>query len=139
MTKKLLSLLTLICVVSIVTASNAVQIAKKPTNIHTDATNPNTYYKEGTAGVIDELNNPGAVKVFPNPTNTVVNIAIENVTLTNAHLVIFDITGKKIIEQNITKSVNTINVADFNNGVFVYTITDANGKILKSGKFDVVK
>jgi hypothetical protein len=33
----------------------------------------------------------------------------------------------------------TVNLADYNRGIYIYQLRDINGKILESGKFQVAK
>ena len=68
----------------------------------------------------------------------VVNINFSNLP-TNVTIVVYDLSGKKLLSQNLSKATNAINVSDFNNGVYVYTILNVDGKSIANGKFSVVK
>ncbi len=132
MTKKLLSSILSVAVISIgfLTANAG--------KTHTVSSNPKSAYLESTLGVNDLNNNENVVKVFPNPTMDVVNINFSNLP-TNVTIVVYDLSGKKLLSQNLSKATNAINVSDFNNGVYVYTILNVDGKSIANGKFSVVK
>lgn len=76
----------------------------------------------------EELNN---IKIYPNPTN-------DNFRLTNslnAHIKIYDVIGKLMIERKIESNNKSINISDFNSGMYFVVIKKYNhvfsAKILK--------
>ena len=62
--------------------------------------------------------------IYPNPTTTVINIQ-KNTNLTIDSIVIYDVTGKKVIEENT--NFNQINIQNISSGVYSLKII-ADGK-----------
>jgi hypothetical protein len=52
---------------------------------------------------------------------------------------VFNFTGKKMFDGNNLLSRTTINLQNFYRGVYLYRLMDRNGKVIESGKFQVVK
>lgn len=68
-------------------------------------------------------NEMSAVKVYPNPTNNIVTVELnENATNIN----VYDIYGKLVNAQNATMGVNTINLSDVSAGVYFLRIFNEN-------------
>ena len=82
---------------------------------------------------IDEAHVAGfAVAVaYPNPGGNTLNI---RTALQNAHLEIYDLTGKLIHNQQITDAITSINAGNWCNGVYVWKVI-ANGKEAECGKW----
>ena len=92
-----------------------------------------TITPELTTGIFSQLNNP-SVKTYPNPATTTVTISISSFTA-NRQLIITDVLGREIERVTITNNQSTINVAQWNNGVYFYQLID--DKETKAGKFVV--
>lgn len=97
------------------------------------------------AGIPDDYNyfnlKAKIVKVYPNPATTVVNFEFTQGQEKNYTLQIFSFTGKKMYEQPILfGKVSTISLGnDYFRGIYYYKINDNTGRIIESGKFQVVK
>lgn len=85
---------------------------------------------------INELESPStkqAIKVYPNPTNGNFTLQIE-VPFTQAALTIFDVTGKQILQQNITQTVTQLSLFAYPKGMYFYHVRVNNelitGKII---------
>ncbi|MET0637206.1 MAG: T9SS type A sorting domain-containing protein [Chitinophagaceae bacterium] len=77
------------------------------------------------------------VKLYPNPATTNVTFDFQKNFQRGMTLTIFSFLGKKMVEtQNVTEKTN-IPLADFNRGMYIYHITDPNGKLIDTGKFQV--
>lgn len=76
------------------------------------------------------------IEVFPNPATdkiTIANVATESM------LFVFDVNGK-MVEKTVLKRNNTaLNVTNYNNGVYFYTVAPLNGGVTTTGKFVVSK
>ena len=82
---------------------------------------------------IDEAHDNG-LKVaiaYPNPGKGVLNI---RTALQNAHLEIYDLSGKLIHNQRITDNITSINAESWPSGTYVWRVV-ANGKEAESGKW----
>ncbi|MBL0232073.1 MAG: T9SS type A sorting domain-containing protein [Chitinophagaceae bacterium] len=78
------------------------------------------------------------VKMFPNPATTYINFDLQKNYKTGMTLSIFNgILGKKMYESSNVPSRITVDLNDFNRGVYIYHLVDASGKIVESGKFQV--
>lgn len=70
---------------------------------------------------IDESINVSSFTIYPNPNTGVFNI---QATILPATLVIYDITGKKIITKTLTEMETSINISDLNNGIYFSNISN---------------
>ena len=52
---------------------------------------------------------------------------------------VFNFLGKVVYEQKNIPSRTTINLNDYNRGVYIYQLRGRDGKIVESGKFQVSK
>ncbi len=78
------------------------------------------------------------VKLYPNPATTYITFDMQKNYKAGLTITIFNgILGKKVYESVNAPSKVTVNLDDFNRGVYIYHVADANGKILESGKFQV--
>jgi hypothetical protein len=81
----------------------------------------------------------GSVKLYPNPAQTYITFDLQNNYQKGMSIQIFHMLGRKMYEtQNITEKT-TINLSDYNRGVYIYHLRDASGKLIESGKFQVSK
>ncbi len=69
------------------------------------------------------------VKLFPNPATTEVFINIAD--LRDATVRVFDVNGRRLLEQAISTQLHRIDVASFPAGVYLFDITSSRGKIIK--------
>lgn len=80
---------------------------------------------------VETLNEVGGVKVFPNPTNDVININLNEITfdINNIELTIIDIDGKKI------KTLNNNELLKFKSNDSNFTLNKSNIGISKVGVY----
>ena len=72
--------------------------------------------------------------VYPNPTNGLVTILVENNTGTYTFEA-FDLTSKLVYKSNLLKAETSINISALANGLYTYKITLVNTKqVIKQGK-----
>lgn len=79
----------------------------------------------------------GSVKVFPNPAKSIINFTTENVLART--IAIYDITGRLIENLSLQNKEAKLNVEDYSNGIYIYSICNENGTAISSGKFSVSK
>jgi Secretion system C-terminal sorting domain len=79
------------------------------------------------------------IKPYPIPATTAINFDFLYGYDKSFSLQIYNFMGKKIVE--INKLLPRINLPldDFYRGIYVYQLRDKEGKIIESGKFQVVK
>ena len=70
---------------------------------------------------IADLQNTFNFEIYPNPNNGVFTLKID-VLFTQAALIIFDVTGKQILQQNITKNETQLNLLAYPQGMYFYQL-----------------
>ncbi|MFI5220095.1 MAG: T9SS type A sorting domain-containing protein [Bacteroidia bacterium] len=76
---------------------------------------------------VNELTNPNnSVTVFPNPAQDIINITSTQ-NFTADLFVLYDATGRKVIEQKINKTA-TVNVSQLRQGIYFYEVRDREGR-----------
>ena len=68
------------------------------------------------------ISNANQFKVYPNPTNNVGMISLENESLLNSALVITDILGNEVLKLNITELNTVVNLSAQSAGIYFATI-----------------
>ena len=77
------------------------------------------------------------VSVFPNP--AINYLQINNPAGTKANVSIYDVTGRKVLEQMLVNTTTSLDLADLHSGLYIYSIIDENKKAIKTGKVIVQK
>jgi hypothetical protein len=86
-----------------------------------------TFIKDSTTTAVDGLGELKAV-LFPNPANDKVEVIAEGAT----GIKVADITGRVILERKVTDSRTTLNIAQWQNGLYFVTVSSAKAeKVLK--------
>lgn len=77
--------------------------------------------------------NPSAViaELFPNPAD---NLILAKTNLINGTLEIWDVMGRKVLTQKLIENETKIDVSSFNNGTYLYKITDSSNRVVKKDK-----
>lgn len=79
------------------------------------------------------------VKLYPNPAITYITFEIQTGFDKGLSIQVYSFLGKKMYEsQNLAQKL-TVDLTEFNRGLYMYHLLDAAGKIIKSGKFQVTK
>ncbi len=79
------------------------------------------------------------VKSYPNPATTVVNFEFQQGYDKSFSLQIYNFMGKKVTEFKSTSPKIILPLQDFFRGVYIYQLRNTDGKVIESGKFQVVK
>ena len=79
------------------------------------------------------------VKFYPNPATTAINFEFQRMQEKSYLFQVYNFMGKKIVELKPPSAKFFLNLQDFFRGVYIYQVRDLNGKIVESGKFQVVK
>ena len=78
------------------------------------------------------------VKLYPNPATSYVIFDLQKNFKQGLSINIYSgLLGKKMYESSNVPAKLTIPLDDFNRGVYIYHLSDASGKIIESGKFQV--
>ena len=79
------------------------------------------------------------VKCYPNPATTVINFEFASSDKTNT-LQIYSFTGKKLTDIPVSSNKITVPLGnDFYRGIYIFHLSDKSGRMIESGKFQVVK
>ncbi len=83
---------------------------------------------------------PGkSIKFYPNPAYSVINFEFDKRYDKSFSLEVYNFIGKKVYTlKTVTPKIN-IPLTDFFRGVYIYQFRDRSGKIIESGKFQVIK
>lgn len=79
------------------------------------------------------------LRYYPNPASSFINFDYLKPGEKSYTLQIFNFMGKKVYEIKNKPDRNFIPLENFYRGIYIYQLRDRNGKILESGKFQVVK
>ena len=82
--------------------------------------------------------NPTAQKtheiiLYPNPGTTQLNIR-KAIQLKNCNFMLYDNSGKLVVQQKLTQDVTTLNTAHLQSGIYLYKVVNEN-KIVETGKW----
>lgn len=87
-----------------------------------------------TSGVNDRI-----IKLYPNPATTNITFDLQKGYEKGMSIQIFSFLGKKMTDVANASPKTTIDLADYNRGLYMYHLLDASGKLVESGKFQVTK
>jgi hypothetical protein len=79
------------------------------------------------------------IKPYPIPATTAINFEFLYGYNKTFSLQIYNFMGKKVNEFSKIPPIMTVPLDDFYRGLYVYQLRDKDGKIIDSGKFQVVK
>jgi hypothetical protein len=88
-----------------------------------------------TVGFMENSANHFSFSLYPNPSSSLVNLATNHPEARSVS--VYDITGKLIEKQILTDGKARFDVSAYNNGLYLYTVSAAGSRALKSGKFTV--
>jgi len=79
----------------------------------------------------------GAVKVFPNPTTSILEVQLEGIALENIQISLTDVAGRNIATSKIHSMHWQTDISNLADGYYVLTVSDI--KNLKSNSFKIFK
>ena len=79
------------------------------------------------------------LKPYPIPPRSVINFDFQYGYDRSYSLQIYNFMGKKVSEIGKVLPKITVPLDEFYRGIYIYQLRDKNGKIIDSGKFQVVK
>ena len=78
------------------------------------------------------------LRTYPNPATTYITFDLQKNYKPGYSIQVYSgVLGKKMYETNNVQEKTTINLNEFNRGIYIYHLIDASGKIVESGKFQV--
>ena len=80
------------------------------------------------------------LKFYPNPATSFVTFDFQTAYEAGYSLQIFNFPqGKKVYEAKNMAQRTSINLNEYSRGVYIYQLRDRSGRMIESGKFQVVK
>lgn len=79
------------------------------------------------------------IKFYPNPAVNNITFQIQRDFDRSYTLQIYNFIGKKLLDLKAGTPVINLPLYDFYRGIYIYQLRDASGKILESGKFQVIR
>ncbi|MBS1653544.1 MAG: T9SS type A sorting domain-containing protein [Bacteroidetes bacterium] len=79
------------------------------------------------------------IKFYPNPATSVITFEFQKAYDKGYTIEVYSFLGRKVSEIQNAQQRTTINLNDYNRGVYIYQLKDRNGMTLESGKFQVSK
>lgn len=86
------------------------------------------------AGTADPI-----VRLYPNPATSFVNLDLNKAANRGYSIQVYSFLGRKMYEATNVNQRITLNLTDYNRGVYVYQLRDHSGKLVETGKFQVSK
>jgi len=80
------------------------------------------------------------VKFYPNPATSYINFEFSNDVDKNYVLQIYSFVGKKMSELPVSSNKISLTLSnDFSRGIYLFRLVDKSGKVVETGKFQVIK
>ena len=80
------------------------------------------------------------VRFYPNPASFIITFDdFSKKYDKNYSIQLFNFLGKKVYEFNLGDQKNSVNLSDFFRGIYIFQLREPGGKIVESGKFQVIK
>lgn len=84
---------------------------------------------------INEYDKESLIKIFPNPTSDFININLSKAKdVSKLQFKLFTLDGKEVLKSNLIDESTNLDVTHLSNGIYIYTITDENLKLISSEK-----
>jgi hypothetical protein len=85
-------------------------------------------------------NDPGkGMKLYPNPASSFITFDLTKGHQRGLNIVVYNFLGKKMSENQNVGEKTTLQLGDYNRGVYIFHVTDQSGKVLDTGKFQVAR
>ncbi len=79
------------------------------------------------------------IKLYPNPATTYITFDLQKGYDRGLSLQVYSFLGKKMYEGQNIPAIVTLNLTEFNRGLYMYHLIDVSGKVIESGKFQVTR
>jgi len=79
------------------------------------------------------------IKLYPNPATTNITFDLQKGYEKGLSIQVYSFLGKRMYENQNVPSKITLDLAEFNRGLYMYHLIDISGKVIESGKFQVTK
>lgn len=79
------------------------------------------------------------LKLYPNPATSYITFDFQKGFEKGYVIQVYNFLGKKMYESQDLSEKTTLNLSDYNRGVYIYHLVDRSGRVIDSGKFQVSK
>ena len=79
------------------------------------------------------------IKLYPNPATTNITFDLQKGYERGLSIQVYSFLGKKMYENQNVPAKITLDLTEFNRGLYMYHLIDISGKVIESGKFQVTK
>ena len=79
------------------------------------------------------------IKLYPNPATTNITFDLQKGYERGLSIQVYSFLGKKMYENQSVPSKITLDLSEYNRGLYMYHLIDITGKVIESGKFQVTK
>ncbi len=79
------------------------------------------------------------IKFYPNPASTAINFEFIRGYDKSFTLQLFNFMGKKVLDINSLSQTTNLSLSNLYRGVYIFRLSDKNGNVIDSGKFQIVK
>ncbi len=83
--------------------------------------------------------NDKVLRLYPNPATSYITFDFQKGHEKGLSIQVFSFLGRKMYESQNVPERTTIDLAEYNRGVYIYHLRDQSGKLIESGKFQVSK
>ncbi|MBX2930568.1 MAG: T9SS type A sorting domain-containing protein [Chitinophagaceae bacterium] len=90
-------------------------------------------------GVDTDVQPTKIVYFYPNPASSFINFEYTKPLEKGYTLQLYNFIGKKVYESVVSGSKTTITLEGFYRGIYIFQLRNKSGKIIESGKFQIVK
>ncbi len=97
-----------------------------------------TSFAQNKPGISDEVS-AKIIKFFPNPATSNINFELRQGYDKFYTLQVFNFMGKKVYELSPSSQRVNLSLDGFYRGVYIFQLRDKSGKIIDSGRFQVIK
>lgn len=100
---------------------------KSGNNLYLD----NIWVYEGEEPVSIEEVNTDPITIFPNPTSNTITIDIGENNVNNGTIEVFNLLGKIMLFKNVNTRLNTIDLSNYSNGIYIVKFTNESGNTIQ--------
>jgi len=72
-------------------------------------------------------------KVYPNPSNGIFNVSLENIT-GNPQITIYNVLGQQVYSAKLTTGQTSVNLSNQSKGVYIYKVVNETGGSISTGR-----
>ena len=123
------------------TSSNATNIAAGSYTVTVTDANGCTFSVPATVapitGINETIDAKNGIRIYPNPTVSELNVITP--LLNEGVVIIYNIIGKQLMNIELDGTTTIVNTSELVGGMYIYQVVDAEGNMMKNGKFTVSK